>query len=172
MIGLPPIANCPVPCKWGGVFRLWAGCGSFLIGKVGETMANPNPSPKTRIGAPNGPKPGKTAEAKRLEILNAEAAMRIRARMLQAVERKLTAKDDESDEAIDDVAFAMVEAAMLKLLTDSETRGLGAPVQPVDHSSTDGSMTPRVLDATKLSTEALREIMGAVGDKAAEPDAS
>ena len=41
---------------------------------------------------------------------------------------------------------------MLKLLKDSEDRGLGNPVQP--HTSPDGSMTPRVfgdavLDALK-----------------------
>jgi len=99
---------------------------------------NPNPSPATRFGGERGNPNGKTSETKRLEMLNAEAAMRIRARMLQAVERKLTAKDDESDDAIDDVAFAMVEAAMLKLLTDSETRGLGAPVQKVEGPGAQG----------------------------------
>lgn len=88
-------------------------------------MANPNPSPRTRIGAPNGPKPGKTTETARLEVLNAEAAMRIRARILAAAEARLV------ECSTDDVLAQYVETAMLKLLTDSETRGLGAPVQPV-----------------------------------------
>jgi Tfp pilus assembly protein PilX len=105
---------------------------------------NPNPSPATRFGAGNRANPnGKTSEQKRLEmstaeaaLRNAEAAIRIRAKLLAATEAQIaSAKPDE--------VMVMIEAAMLKLLTDSETRGLGAPVQPVDHSSTDGSMTPK-----------------------------
>lgn len=95
---------------------------------------NPNPSPETRFGAPRGPKPGTTSEGRRLEIANAEAAMRIRARLLSATEAKLAEMSSEE-------AMALVEAAMLKLLKDSEDRGLGAPVQP--HTSPDGSMTPQ-----------------------------
>lgn len=100
-------------------------------------QGNPNPSPATRFGGPKGNPQGKTSETARLEILNAQAAMRIRARILAAAEAKLT------ECSTDDVLAQYVETAMLKLLTDSETRGLGAPVQPVDHSSTDGTMTPK-----------------------------
>lgn len=39
----------------------------------------------------------------------------------------------------------------------------------VDLSNPDGSLAPRVIDATKLSTEALRELMGAM-DATPEPD--
>lgn len=81
-----------------------------------------------RFGQPEGNPNGKTAEQKRLEMLNAESAMRIRARMLEAVERKLLA-DDVTQEQADTAALDMVEAAMLKLIKDSEDRGLGAPVQ-------------------------------------------
>lgn len=88
---------------------------------------NPNPSPNTRIGAPGGPPPGKTVGQRSLEMQNAEAAMRIRSRLLKAVEEKLDTSEGEA-------VLAMVEAAMLKLLTDSETRGLGAPTQKVDHT--------------------------------------
>ena len=102
---------------------------------------NPNPSPATRFGAGNNANPaGKTAEQKRLEYANAEAAMRIRARALHAVEAKLG--ECSTDEAI----ALLVEAAMLKLLKDSEDRGLGAPVQDV--RSGDGSMTPQVITRT------------------------
>ena len=72
---------------------------------------------------------GKTSEQKRLELANAEAAMRIRERILRAAEAKLV------ECSTDDVLSQFVEAAMLKLLKDSEDRGLGAPVQPVDHTS-------------------------------------
>ena len=78
---------------------------------------------------------GKTKDQKRMEMANAEAAMRIRARALHAVEAKLN--ECSTEEAIE----LLVEAAMLKLLKDSEDRGLGAPVQ--DMRSSDGSMTPR-----------------------------
>lgn len=74
--------------------------------------------------------------------------MRIRARALHAVEAKLN--ECSTDEAIE----MLVEAAMLKLLKDSEDRGLGAPVQAVDHSSKDGTMTPR--DTSDAVIEALR----------------
>lgn len=90
---------------------------------------NPNPSPATRFGAPNGNPNGKTSEQKRLEIENAERAMRIRDRLLRSVEAKL----NESDM---DAAVEFVEAAMLKLLKDSEDRGLGQPVQPTDNQHT------------------------------------
>ncbi len=74
--------------------------------------------------------------------------MRIRARALAAVEAKLT--ECSTEEAIE----MLVEAAMLKLIKDSEDRGLGAPMQSLDHSSRDGTMTPRdvsgaVIDALK-----------------------
>lgn len=93
-------------------------------------MANPNPSPSTRIGAENGPAPGKTSEAKRLEMLNAEAAVRIRARFLAAVERKLNPEGID-DETVDAAVLAMLDGNMLTLMKDSETRGLGAPVQRI-----------------------------------------
>lgn len=96
---------------------------------------NPNPSPSTRFGAGNNANPaGKTSETRRLELQNAEAAMRIRQRALEAVESKLV--ELNTDDAID----LLVEAAMLKLLKDSEDRGLGAPIQAV--TNPDGSLRP------------------------------
>ena len=83
---------------------------------------------------------GKSSLQATLERRNAEAAMRIRSKLLGAVERFLSADGGITQEDADKVAVAMVEAAMLKLLKDSEDRGLGAPVQP--HTSPDGSMTP------------------------------
>jgi len=77
---------------------------------------------------------GKSSLQATLERRNAEAALRIRARALHAVESKLV--ECSTDEAV----ALLVDAAMLKLLKDSEDRGLGAPVQA--HTSPDGSMTP------------------------------
>lgn len=59
-----------------------------------------------------------------MEATNAESAMRIREKLLKATEARLV---DLSDQDIMD----LIEPAMLKLLTDSETRGLGAPVQKI-----------------------------------------
>lgn len=98
------------------------------------------PPKHTRFGQPNGNPNGKTSEQKRLEMQNAEAAMRIRARALHAVEAKLG--ECSTEEAI----ALLVEAAMLKLLKDSEDRGLGSPIQDV--RSGDGSMTPQVITRT------------------------
>ena len=86
---------------------------------------------------------GKTSDAKRLELANAEAAMRIRARALSAVEAKLN--ECSTDEAID----MLVEAAMLKLLKDSEDRGLGSPTQSI--TNPDGSLRPQDTSAAVLA---------------------
>ena len=112
-----------------------------MQGKEDYEVGKGKPPKHSRFqpGQSGNPK-GKTAEAKRLELANAEAAMRIRARALHAVEAKLG--ECSTDEAI----ALLVEAAMLKLLKDSEDRGLGAPVQDV--RSGDGSMTPQVITRT------------------------
>lgn len=125
-------------------------------------MPNPNPNtsglkpfPKGKSGNPGG----KSAEQVAIERRNADAAMRIRERLLKAVEAKLEAMAADGD------AISFVEPAMLKLLKDAEDRGLGAPVQPL--TSPDGSMSPKGLDASKLSDETLREIIEAAN--AAKP---
>jgi hypothetical protein len=94
------------------------------------------PPKHTRFGAGNRANPqGKTSTQKRLEMANAEAAMRIRERILRAAEAKLN--ECSTDEVLDQ----FVEAAMLKLLKDSEDRGLGSPVQAV--TNPDGSLRPQ-----------------------------
>ena len=99
-------------------------------------MANKNPSPETRFKKGETGNPGgKTAEQVAIERRNAEAAMRIREKLLAAAERRLEVLGDG------EAALELIEAGMLKLIKDAEDRGLGAPVQ--DHRSGDGSMTPR-----------------------------
>lgn len=120
-------------------------------------MANKNPDTsglkpfkKGQSGNPGG-LPSETA---RLIRENAEAAARIRARLLKATEASLSERS--TDEAME-----LIEAAMLKMLKDAEDRGLGAPVQAVDHSSKDGSMTPR--DPRELTDAELARIVAANG---------
>jgi Tfp pilus assembly protein PilX len=112
--------------------------------KQNGKKGNPNPSPATRFGVGNRANPnGKTSEQKRLELANAEAAMRIRERILRAAEAKLN--ECSTDEVLDQ----FVDAAMLKLLKDSEDRGLGAPVQAV--TNPDGSLRPQDTSAAVLA---------------------
>ena len=100
------------------------------------------PPLETRFGAGNRANPqGKTSEQKRLEMLNAEAAMRIRARALHAVEVKLN--ECSAEQAIE----MLVEAAMLKLLNDSENRGLGLPTAKVEGSGPGGAFLVKWQDA-------------------------
>ena len=87
-----------------------------------------------QFGQPDGPATGKTSAQRKQEIANAEIATKIRGKMLKAALSKMVTEDD---------AMAMVEAAMLKLLVDSENRGLGAPKQTVE--ATVGS-APKGLD--------------------------
>ena len=104
------------------------------------------PPRNRRFGQPEGNPNGKTSEQKRLEMLNAEAAMRIRARMLEAVERKLMG-DDMSPEEADAAAIEFVEAAMLKLIKDSEDRGLGAPTARLEGPGQGGAFLVKWQDA-------------------------
>ena len=83
---------------------------------------------KGEVGNPKG----KTSEQKKIELRNAEAAMRIRERLLHATEARLVELSTEE-------VMALIEPAMLKLLADSEARGLGAPVQAI--TNPDGSLS-------------------------------
>ena len=114
-----------------------------------KPKGNPNPSPATRFGAPKGNPNGKTAEQKRLEMQNAELAMKLRNRLLTALEGVFNENPEKET-----IIGNHLKNEVLKLLKDSEDRGLGAPVQAVDHSSKDGTMTPRdtsdaIIDALK-----------------------
>lgn len=92
------------------------------------------PPKETRFGAGNKANPqGKTSAQRKAEIENAEKATLIRSRLLDAVIEAIE---------VDGVSITMVEAAMLKLLKDSEDRGLGTAVQSVNIESPEGTMTP------------------------------
>lgn len=112
------------------------------MSKVGP--GNPPKHTQFKKGQSGNPG-GLSSETARLIRENAEAAARIRARLLKATEASLSERS--TDEAME-----LIEAAMLKLLKDAEDRGLGAPVQ--DIRSGDGSMTPKDMpkpDATLVA---------------------
>lgn len=111
---------------------------------------NPNPSPATRFKPGQAANPGgKTGLQRELEIQNAELATRIRSRLLKAVFAVV-------DQATDEAALNQVEADVLRLLKDSEDRGLGAPKASVDLSNADGSLRP----SHEAITDYLRSIHG------------
>lgn len=88
-------------------------------------MANPNPSPSTRFKPGQTPNPGgKSSEQKRIELENARLAMEARNKFLMALTSALDAPDVD--------ILELMDAQALKLLKDSEDRGLGAPVQDVN----------------------------------------
>lgn len=121
-----------------------------MTGSGQDKVGYKHPPKHTRFGAGNKANPaGKTSEQKKLEYENAEIAMRIRNRLLTALEGVLN-EHPEKETIVND----RIKADILKLLKDSEDRGLGAPVQAVDHSSKDGTMSPKdvssaVIDALK-----------------------
>lgn len=100
-----------------------------------KPKGNPNPSPATRFGAPKGNPNGKTAEQKRLEMQNAELAMKLRNRLLTALEGVFNENPEKET-----IIGNHLKNEVLKLLKDSEDRGLGAPVQQI--TSPDGSLGP------------------------------
>lgn len=75
---------------------------------------------------------GKTAAQRQAEVRNAELATQIRTRLLEKLYASL------GDDAV--LAEAASNVDLLKLLKDSEERGLGAPKSNLDLSNADGSL--------------------------------
>lgn len=115
-------------------------------------MANPNPSPDTRFGGKNGntPNGGKTSAQKNAEYAAAEKAALIGDLMVSSIMEKLEGGQD---------AVEFIDPATLKLLKDVQDRAHGTPTQAVEHSSPDGSMSPR----KELSAEELEQEMAKRG---------
>lgn len=67
---------------------------------------------------------------------------------------------NKAESVIRDQKFAGAAADLLNSNIIARDLGLSDKIQQ-DHTSSDGSMTPKGLDASKLSTEALAEIMAA-----------
>lgn len=110
-------------------------------------MANMNPDTSGLIPyekGKSGNRGGKTSKQKRVEMRNAERAMVLRGRLLDAME---TAWSDLEPEAL----LEHLTPSTLKMLKDSEDRGLGAPVQPV--TSPDEAMRPTIIELVAPTQE-------------------
>ena len=113
---------------------------------------NPNPSPATRFGAGSKGNPiGKTSEQRAAEIKNAWIATELRTRALEAAKAAL-ANVEANGNILDHVD-------LLKLIKDSEERGLGAPKANLDLTNSDGSLRSRQED------EVLAALSRVHGDK-------
>ena len=110
-------------------------------------MPNPNPSPATRFGAPNGNKSngGKTSEQKRAEDAAAEKAALLGDIFVSSIMEKIKEGSDPLE---------LMDAQALKLLKDVQDRAHGTPKQSVDNTSSDGSMTPTVIERTIVKPDA------------------
>lgn len=98
---------------------------------------NPNPNPETRFKPGQSGNPGgKTSEQKKQELANAEKAVAIRAKMLDALANQF-------ENMTDSQMLEHLDQHVLKMLKDSEDRGLGAPTQPI--TNPDGNLTPSVV---------------------------
>lgn len=104
-------------------------------------MANPNPPPppvehqfkKGQSGNPGG----RTSEQRKMEVANAEAATRIRAALLA----KMAAHIDPITGTFTDE----MNSELLKLIKDSEDRGLGTPTNKQAFTDSEGNDIPASL---------------------------
>lgn len=117
---------------------------------------NPNPSPKTRwkkgqSGNPGGKSPGQRAA----EIEAARIAAELRLKALSTLQDKM----DKRKSITDDDLMLLLNPGTLKLFKDSEDRAHGTPAQSVNHTSDDGSMSP------KAPADVSADVVSALVDK-------
>lgn len=109
---------------------------------------NPNPPPKETRFKPgqSGNPGGKTSAQRKAEVEAAEKAAQIRDHLLGAILRDMQINPETEK------LLVHLKTETLRLVQDTLDRAYGKPAQAVDHTSSDGSMTPRdgsqaVLDA-------------------------
>lgn len=114
-------------------------------------MPTPPPPAHSRFKKGQSGNPGGiTSEQRKAEIRNAELATKIRTRLLEAV--NATLQEDTSTAA----ALERIEGNILKLIKDSEDRGLGAPKSSVDLSNEDGSLKPQPIQEAVIAALAAK----------------
>lgn len=97
---------------------------------------NPNPSPETRFQPGNNANPsGKSSVQRLLEIENAERATRIAGKLLAALD----------DATVDGATLNLIDPAVLKLIKDSQDRGLGTPKQSILHGNDPDNPMPTLI---------------------------
>lgn len=94
----------------------------------------------------------------------------------RAKERGVEADLDHLDRLARDVVYSDLDPSAVKVACDIKKWSMGRrnrafdSAVKIDHTSSDGSMTPSALDVSKLSTEAMRELLAARGGDADKPE--
>lgn len=88
---------------------------------------------------------GKTSEHRQLEVQAAELAARIQFDLVSAL-------SDVVKEG-GPMALEQIKGDVLKLIKDAQDRGYGAPVQVLDSTSSDGTMTPTVINLVPVAVK-------------------
>jgi hypothetical protein len=86
-------------------------------------------------GDVNNPR-GKSSEARKMEIANAELAAQAKNRFLRALVAI------QAEQSTEEVIASLTGADILRLIKDAEDRAFGTPVQAVNLESPNGTMTP------------------------------
>lgn len=102
----------------------------------------PNPDTQFKPGQSGNPG-GKTSSHRQLEVKAAELAARIQFDLVTALSDVV--KDGGT------IALEQIKGDVLKLIKDAQDRGYGAPVQVLDNTSSDGTMTPTVINLVPVS---------------------
>jgi hypothetical protein len=113
----------------------------------------PNPSTQFKPGQSGNPG-GKTSSHRQSEIEAAELAAKVQLRMMKAVDEKITQLETALDTPDPYAALLVIKADVLKLIKDAQDRGYGAPVQVLDNTSSDGTMTPTVINLVPVGVKA------------------
>jgi hypothetical protein len=111
-------------------------------------------APRFRPGQSGNPG-GKTSEQRRLEVENAARATRIRAMLLEAEEQRIA--DIRAAHGAPELT-----GELLKLVKDSEDRGLGTPMQRNELSGPDGAAL-RIEDGVSDFTRRLAGLVARTG---------
>jgi len=107
---------------------------------------------KGKVGNPGG----KTSQQKKRELRNAELATKIRGRMLRALNKLI---EDKSDE---EIVSEQLTSEALKLIKDSEDRGLGTSVSTQVVQQLNGSDQPRLIDSGSIGDADTADLMAAL----------
>lgn len=107
---------------------------------------------KGKVGNPGG----KTSQQKKRELRNAELATKIRGRMLRALNKLLEDKTDE------EIVTEQLTSEALKLIKDSEDRGLGTAVNVSTVQQLNGSDTKSLVSPDMIGDADTADLMAAL----------
>jgi hypothetical protein len=110
-------------------------------------MANPDPAPEYRWKPGQSGNPGGiNSETHRLIKDSAEKAARLQNLLIEGVLAKIEMVQPEAREEL-------LRADINKIIGDALDRHLGKATQPIDNTSSDGTMTPTVINLVPVGVK-------------------